>query len=300
MLFLSAAARSLRGWQTFRRSFVKLSFDSLIVHPSTARRCTGDLNVSPYSFNRNYSLSRFTTGTNNSRKAIERNFSSSATRAQNIPREHDRVIRTKQSIFPDWSPRIWIIVLSATGGSIYYITQLVFSLFTHRRAHFLTFPPPPPTKKKLSLEQIPETGRWRFIDFDKKYEKKLAKEEHESFLEEFKGKIIPPTHPLAQQIAGVVSRLLEANSLGVLKPPTSNPVTSGGIFGRFAEDNVEEMSTKDTWDPDMSRNLETSGFSEDEEAYAGSKGSMREWNLIVVDDSTVVNAAAGHGSSEGC
>ena len=45
----------------------------------------------------------------------------------------------------------------------------------------------------------------------------------------------------------------------------------------------------------MSRNLETSGFSEDEEAYAGSKGSMREWNLIVVDDSTVVNAAAGHG-----
>lgn len=199
-----------------------------------------------------------------------RGISSSAVNAQNIPPGR-RVIRTRAQVYPDLNPRVWLVLIITTGGAIYYI------------AH---------------LEQIPETGRWRFIDVDKNQEKKLAKAEHKAFLEEYKGKIIPPTDPTAQQIAQVVARLLEANSLGILKPPASNPLTSGGIFGRFDNDDLDEMSTKDTWDPDLSRNLETSGFSEDEDAYASSKGSssMREWNLIVVNDDKIVNAAAGHGN----
>ena len=88
-----------------------------------------------------------------------------------------------------------------------------------------------------SLEQVPETGRWRFMDISPKYETmvrcwracrayspltgwlQLAEASHQQLLQEFKGKVLPPNHPLTRHIRRVTTRILEASNLGTLEAP---------------------------------------------------------------------------------
>ncbi|KAI0631713.1 peptidase family M48-domain-containing protein [Trametes polyzona] len=117
------------------------------------------------------------------------------------------------------------------------------------------------------LEQVPETGRWRFMDISPKYEALLAETAHQQLLHEFKGKVLPPNHPLTRHIRRVVERILEANGLGTLEAP---------------EIHTRLKSRKDIWsgEPDLPPDV---------------GGSNRQWHLFVVNDDRVVNAMASFG-----
>ena len=99
----------------------------------------------------------------------------------------------------------------------------------------------------------------------------MAKESHEQLLEEFRGKILSPNHPLTQVVRGIVTRILEASNLGSLKTEPTFIQQTG-------------TSIEDLWYADMQNR---------DEPVPGSGG--REWRLIVVDDPEVVNAMASFG-----
>ncbi|KAI0367886.1 hypothetical protein BV20DRAFT_1023600 [Pilatotrama ljubarskyi] len=117
------------------------------------------------------------------------------------------------------------------------------------------------------LEQVPETGRWRFMDISPKYEAKLAEVAHQQLLHEFKGKVLPPNHPITRHVRRVVTRILEANNLGTLDAPD--------VHTRL-------LPSADIW---------TAGEVDRIPPEVGG----REWHLFVVNDDKVVNAMASFG-----
>ncbi|KAI0665490.1 peptidase family M48-domain-containing protein [Trametes maxima] len=118
------------------------------------------------------------------------------------------------------------------------------------------------------LEQVPETGRWRFMDISPKYEAMLAEVSHEQLLQEFKGKVLPPNHPLTKHIRRVVTRILDANNLGTLEAP---------------EVNARALPAKDVW-------------SVGEPDRIPPEVGGKEWHLFVVNDDSTVNAMASFGN----
>ncbi len=139
-----------------------------------------------------------------------------------------------------------------------------------------------------SLEQVPETGRWRFMDLSPKYEARvrgyihmtcasgerlnmmqLAEESHQQLLQQFKGKVLPPNHPLTRHIRRVVERILEANNLGILKPFGEQPrvLSSADVWSATGTDDLP---------PDVG-------------------GNLKEWHLFVVDDKSMINAMTSFG-----
>ena len=99
----------------------------------------------------------------------------------------------------------------------------------------------------------------------------MAKESHEELLQEFRGKILPPNHPLTQAVRVIVTRILEASNLGSLKTEPA--------FIQQTETSIEDL-----WHADVQNR---------DEPVPGSGG--REWRLMVVDDPKVVNAMASFG-----
>ena len=99
----------------------------------------------------------------------------------------------------------------------------------------------------------------------------MAKASHEQLLQEFRGKVLPPNHPLTQVVREIVSRILEASNLGSL---TAEPAFTQAVGA----------SIEDLWHADAQTR---------EEPVPGSGG--REWRLMVVDDPKVVNAMASFG-----
>ncbi|KAH8105371.1 peptidase family M48-domain-containing protein [Cristinia sonorae] len=130
----------------------------------------------------------------------------------------------------------------------------------------------------LHLEQVPETGRWRFMDVSPKYETELAEESRQQLLHEFKGKILPADHPLTRHVRRVVTRLLDANDLGTLR--------SSGLPRRLQHQHQSDPDG--LWNPDA----EEVGRTEDVAPGVGG----REWELLVVNDDKVVNAMASYGN----
>ncbi|KAI8976374.1 peptidase family M48-domain-containing protein [Trametes punicea] len=118
------------------------------------------------------------------------------------------------------------------------------------------------------LEQVPETGRWRFMDISPKYEALLAETARQELLREFKGRILPPNHPLTRHIRRVVTRILEANGLGTLEVPHAHARLLPGA---------------DVW---------SAGEIDRIPPEVGGK----EWHLFVVNDDSVVNAMASFGN----
>ncbi|KAH8835835.1 peptidase family M48-domain-containing protein [Flagelloscypha sp. PMI_526] len=115
------------------------------------------------------------------------------------------------------------------------------------------------------LEQVPETGRWRYITMSPDQEAKMAKwidgrEGHSPQL--------PLDHPITLKVHRVVDRLLEANNLG-----------------RISETLVTRASDRsgfvDLWDP-------TDSYSTASE----SRIQKRSWEVRVIPDNRIVNAAA--------
>ncbi|KAG2354235.1 peptidase family M48-domain-containing protein [Suillus spraguei] len=128
----------------------------------------------------------------------------------------------------------------------------------------------------VHLEQVPETGRWRFMDISPKYETKLAQAAYDELLTEFRGKILPSNHPITQHVQRVVNRVLESSDLGHLR--SSEPRRSL----------VEALD--DFWSEDSFTTGRPSGESSTPESGG------KEWNLLVVNDPSVVNAMATFGN----
>ncbi|KAI0062113.1 hypothetical protein BV25DRAFT_1804489 [Artomyces pyxidatus] len=124
------------------------------------------------------------------------------------------------------------------------------------------------------LERVPETGRLRFIDMSAKAEAALWEASAGQILQQYRGQILPPDHPLTRHIHSITNRLLSANNLGRLKSSEdhrSPPVSASDLFGGGDESHYSSspMTT----------------------AMAG-----KEWNLFVVHDTKEVNAMATPGS----
>lgn len=112
------------------------------------------------------------------------------------------------------------------------------------------------------------------MDINPKYETELAEVSRDELLREYKGKILPPNHPITRHVRRVLTRLLDGSDLGTLRdaaPPRSH----------------RQPSEDDVWNPD-------SDLGRTEDVAPGVGG--RQWELIVVNDDKVVNAAASYGN----
>lgn len=142
-----------------------------------------------------------------------------------------------------------------------------------------------------SLEQVPETGRWRFMDISPKYETmvcqslapsvrgvhavvcvELAEASYQSLMQEFEGKVLPPNHPLTRHIRRVAKSILEASNLGTLDTPE---------VGR-------PKGSEQSW-----------SFSGSPQDMPPKVGGAKKWRLFVVNDDSVVNAMAAYGQLSG-
>jgi hypothetical protein len=103
---------------------------------------------------------------------------------------------------------------------------------------------------------------------------------YDELLNEFRGKILPSNHSVTRHVQRVVSRILESSDLGQLR--SSEPRRSL----------VEALD--DFWSEDPF----TSGRPSGESSTPESGG--KEWNLLVVNDPSVVNAMATFGSLSSC
>lgn len=206
----------------------------------------------------------------------------SSTRVQNAKYVRFEVDPEQPLKYRRWSTGTQVVGGTVVLAVAYYVSQYVptFARALKCPATFLHV---------CSLETVPETGRWRFMDVSPKFEtrvhlnykrniynttdndRQMAKELHEQLLQEFRGKVLPPNHPLTQAVRGVVTRILEASNLGSLKTEP-NFIQQAG------------MAIEDLWHADVQSM---------EEPVPGS--GSREWRLMVVDDPKVVNAMAGFG-----
>ena len=112
------------------------------------------------------------------------------------------------------------------------------------------------------------------MDISPKFEAKLEKASYASLLSEFEGKILPAHHPITRHVHRVVSDLLEGSDLGTLR--SSNPRNSPADDDGFWHDDPFVAARPD--------DLHTSP----------DKGA-KEWDLLVVNDPTTVNALASFG-----
>ncbi|SNX83056.1 related to OMA1 - Metalloendopeptidase of the mitochondrial inner membrane [Melanopsichium pennsylvanicum] len=60
------------------------------------------------------------------------------------------------------------------------------------------------------LEQVPETGRWRFIDVSAAQEHQMGQETFRQTLSEYRDHILPSSHPYSKQVRSVASRIVAA------------------------------------------------------------------------------------------
>ncbi|KAL4065450.1 peptidase family M48-domain-containing protein [Scleroderma citrinum] len=141
-----------------------------------------------------------------------------------------------------------IVIFVGIAGSIYYV------------AH---------------LEQVPETGRWRFMDISPRFESKLAQAEYAGLLTQFRGKVLPADHPITRHVRRVVTDILYANNLGTLH--SSEPHQQSSVGGGF-------------WGDDPY------GAARPQTTNASPESGGKEWNLLVVNDPSIVNAMATFGN----
>ncbi|KAF6752363.1 peptidase family M48-domain-containing protein [Ephemerocybe angulata] len=154
--------------------------------------------------------------------------------------------------FGNWDPRVRIVTLIGGLGTIYYVSH---------------------------LEQVEETGRWRFMNTSQKTEAAIGDLSREEIYRDFKGQILPPNHPVSRHVRRVVSRILTASNLGVVQgeqTANTSPFGFGGVggFGGFST-------------PDSSFGAST----HPSEAY----GPQKEWDVVVVADRKTINAMATPG-----
>ena len=85
-------------------------------------------------------------------------------------------------------------------------------------------------------------------------------------LKEFRGKVLPPDHPITRHVRRVTQRLLEGSNLGTLDAPD--------IHHAKGSEDVWSFTERDGLPPEV---------------------GGKEWHLFVVADDSNVNAMASYG-----
>ncbi|KAF5350081.1 hypothetical protein D9756_009148 [Leucocoprinus leucothites] len=141
-----------------------------------------------------------------------------------------------------WDPPKKFGALMIVGGGIYYV------------AH---------------LEQVPETGRWRFMNTSMQREAQIGKMMNSQMKQDFHDRILPPNHPLSRHVRKVTSRILLHSNLGHIKGESPSPNVIERLFsGVWTPEDDYAVNARDTY------------------------GSDKEWDVIVVNDKRIINAAA--------
>ncbi|KAF8346463.1 peptidase family M48-domain-containing protein [Amanita rubescens] len=123
------------------------------------------------------------------------------------------------------------------------------------------------------LEQVPETGRWRFMNTSPESEAKYGDLARAEIRGKMGDKILDDRHPVSRHVRRVVQRILSSNGLGSVK-------------GMDSELKVTDVFSGNIWDPDAV--LQSSS--------ATRIGPEKDWEVIVVDDPKIVNAMATPGT----
>jgi len=100
----------------------------------------------------------------------------------------------------------------------------------------------------------------------------------QSLLQELQGSILPQNHPLDRHVRRVVSRVLHASNLGILRGEAQPSLSPFGMRSDFEGD---------SWNPDADF-----GAAKDP---GPSYGPRKEWDVIVVHDPKMINAMASPG-----
>ncbi|KAF9482867.1 hypothetical protein BDN70DRAFT_904456 [Pholiota conissans] len=139
-----------------------------------------------------------------------------------------------------WDRRVKFLVGTGVLGSAYYISH---------------------------QEQVPETGRWRFMNTSPEFEAQAK------LLHELGPKTLPLNHPITRHVRRVATRVLHASNLGILSGEKIPTVLSP--FG---------IHEGESWNPDA----QFGAAANPGPVY----GPTKEWNVLVVNDMKTINAMA--------
>lgn len=153
-------------------------------------------------------------------------------------------------------------VLYRTVSLVLCSTSLFIECFQQGANLLVTYYP---YRRFYSLERVPETGRWRFIDVSPSFEASIAKDRHNELLSVYGARIEPPESPITQHVRRIVTKILEANELGYLSSVNHSE--------------SREEGNDDVWNW--------------VDRVPGSGG--REWNVLVVHDPDTINAMVSFG-----
>ncbi|GAA5823433.1 hypothetical protein JCM5353_002146 [Sporobolomyces roseus] len=65
----------------------------------------------------------------------------------------------------------------------------------------------------IHLEQVPETGRWRFMDVSAGTEAEMAQQSYQEIMQEYGGKLLGDRDPTTKYVRRIVERIVKANDL---------------------------------------------------------------------------------------
>ncbi|KAJ1513767.1 hypothetical protein HMI56_001806 [Coelomomyces lativittatus] len=99
------------------------------------------------------------------------------------PYEKRRIQQEKELSWYCDKRSLYMVTAFLTGGSLYYVYH---------------------------LDEVPITGRKRFLDFSKKQEERLGKSAYRTIIYEFGPSLLPPSHPTVRMVAKVAGKLIQA------------------------------------------------------------------------------------------
>ncbi|KAH0580173.1 hypothetical protein H2248_001697 [Termitomyces sp. 'cryptogamus'] len=173
-----------------------------------------------------------------------RNFSSS--------RSSRRIVYTRFGGYSNQEPRDqsrrpsskrWILY-SGVAGALYYVTH---------------------------LEQVPETGRWRFMAISPDTEETIGEMLRDAILKEHEKQILPPNHIISRHVRRIVAQILSASSLGHIRRGSAHDLA-------LSNGSSQPWDANELWDPDA----------QNQNTFE----AQREWEVVVVHDPKVINAMA--------
>lgn len=94
-------------------------------------------------------------------------------------------------------PRVTLVLVIIGGAGVYYVAN---------------------------LEQVPSTGRWRFNDVGIADEQQMGEQAYQQTLAQYRGRILPESHPATVQVRRVVARIIKAAAeLDAERAPGAQP-----------------------------------------------------------------------------
>uniref|UniRef100_V5GP75 Peptidase M48 domain-containing protein n=1 Tax=Kalmanozyma brasiliensis (strain GHG001) TaxID=1365824 RepID=V5GP75_KALBG len=151
-----------------------------------------------------------------------------------------------------------LVLLALGGGGIYYV---------------------------FHLEQVPETGRWRFIDVSPAQEHQMGQETFQQTLAEYRGRILPASHPDSKQVRSVASRIVAALDKAV--DGQNQPQHTKGDSSMTHHSHGEEGGISYGSHSSGGSGAQSTSFGQ---ASADPSQPATKWEVFVIDDRKQKNA----------